>query len=100
MVADLKMKNFRIGGRGASVSDILTVASVHMHSRTAKKDTDAKKTVYDVFWNLLAQYILRYEVRIMGGDFGMSLFCVIPELRARSFQINLAAFYLSDAFPR
>ena len=75
------------------MSDILTVASVHMHSRTAKKDTNAKKEVYDGFWDLLAQYIVRFGVRLMGGDFYMSLFCVVPQLRARGFQINLAAFY-------
>ena len=39
MVADFKMKYFRIRGSGDNVSDILTVANVHMHSRTAKKET-------------------------------------------------------------
>ena len=93
MVADLKMRNFRIRGSGDSMSDILPVASVHMHSRTAKKDTNKGKKVYKTFWDLLARYILQYGVRIMAGDFNMSLFCVIPELRARGFQINLAAWY-------
>ena len=96
MVADFKMKNFRIrgsGGSGGSLSDILPVANVHMHSRTAKKETKAPKETTKRFWDLLAQYVLRYGVRIMAGDFNMSLFCVVAEMRARGFQINLAAWY-------
>ena len=93
LVADFKMRNFRTRGGGGEVSDILTVANVHMHSMTAKQETYDKKEVYDVFWDWLAQYIIHFGVRIMGGDFNMSLVCVIPQLRARGFQINLAAFY-------
>ena len=51
MVAELKMKNFRI--RGSGESDILPVASVHMHSRTAKKDTKDGVRVYKTVWDLL-----------------------------------------------
>ena len=87
------MRNFRISGSGDSISDILPVASVHMHACTAKKGTKAPKQVYKMFWDLLASYLLEYGVRLLAGDFNMSLLCVIAELRARGFQINLAAWY-------
>ena len=93
MVAELKMKNFRIRGSGGSVSDILPVANVHMHSRTAKKETKNGHEVTKGFWDLLAGYILQNGVRLMAGDFNMSFLCVIAEMRARGFQINLAAWY-------
>ena len=93
MVAELKMRNFRIRGSGASMTDILPVANVHMHSRTAKKETKNSHEVTKVFWDLLASYLLRYRVRVLAGDFNMSFLSVIVELRARGFQINLAAWY-------
>ena len=37
MVADVKMKFFRIRGSGDTTSDILTVANAHMAARTATK---------------------------------------------------------------
>ena len=49
MVADLKMKHFRLRGCGDVPSDILTVANVHMHSRTAKKNVQRGATVYKAF---------------------------------------------------
>ena len=93
MVADLKMKNFRIRGSGEILSDILTVANVHMHCRTAKKGTKDPQATTKRFWDLLASYLLRYGVRLMAGDFNMSFLCVVAEMRARGFQINLAAWY-------
>ena len=92
MVAELKMKNFRIRGSGGSVSDIFPVANVHMHSRTAKKETKNAAVVTKGFWDLLATYLLQYGVRLMAGDFNMSFLCVIAEMRARGFQINLAVW--------
>ena len=93
MVADFKMKNFRIRGSGEILSDILTVANVHMHCRTAKKETKDPQATTKRFWDLLASYLLRYGVRLMAGDFNMSFLCVVAEMRARGFQINLAAWY-------
>ena len=93
MVAEFKMKNFRISGAGHSKPDILPVANVHMHCRTAKKQTKAGADTYKRFWDLLANYVLQYGVRIMAGDFNMSFLCVVAEMRARGFQINLAAWY-------
>ena len=71
MVAELKMKNFRIRGGGDELSDILSVANVHMHCRTAKKETKDPKATAKRFWDLLAEYVLKYGVRLMAGDFNM-----------------------------
>ena len=75
------------------MTDIIPVANVHMHSRTAKKETNNAHGATQVFWGLLASYLLGYRVRVLAGDFNMSFFSVIAELRARGFQINLAAWY-------
>ena len=75
------------------MTDILPVANVHMHARTAKKETKNSHEVTKDFGELLASYILRYRVRVLAGDFNMSFLSVIAELRARGFQINLAAWY-------
>ena len=93
LVADLKMRNFRIRGSGDVLSDILTVANVHMHSRTAKKEVNRAAGAYKDFWDELATHLVRFGARILIGDFNMSFFCVIVELRARGFQINLAVWY-------
>ena len=53
------MKNFRICGSGDILSDILPVANVHMHSRTAKKETKNPQQTYKRFLDLLASYLLQ-----------------------------------------
>ena len=93
MVAELKMRNFRIRGSGDVLSDILTVANVHVHSRTAKKECNEGASAYKAFWDELAFHLVQYGARILIGDFNMAFFCVIVELRGRGFQINMAAWY-------
>ena len=56
-------------------------------------ETDDPQATQKRFWDTLAKYVLKYGVRFLAGDFNMSLFCVVPEMRARGFQINLAAWY-------
>ena len=63
-----------------------------MHCRTAKKETKDPKATQKRFWDTLAKYVLKYGVRFLAGDFNMSLFRVVPEMRARGFQITLAAW--------
>ena len=96
MVAELKMKNFRIRESGDSLSDILTVANVHMHSRTAKKQLHKSTEASKRFWDEVATLLVKYGARLLVGDFNMSFLCVIVELRARGFQINMAAWYPFD----
>ena len=54
-----------------------------------KRGAQAVKAFYD----RLAQYVIRFGARLMVGDWNMQLFAVIPEMRARGFEISLAAWY-------
>ena len=98
MVASAKMRFWRTRGSGEADSDDqdfgeLRVANVHLHPKTAKKGLQAGGDSYRRFWDLLARYLAELRPRILCGDFNMALFLVVPELRARGFQINLAAWY-------
>ena len=98
MVATLKMRYFKIRGSGEDgVRDFdpqeITVVNVHLHCMTAKGDVSGGSTSRKLFWDELAQHIVEFGARFLCGDFNMALFSVIPELRARGFQINLAAWY-------
>jgi len=45
------------------------------------------------FWDRLAETIKRFGVKILGGDFNMSLTNVIPELRSRGILCDCLAWY-------
>ena len=45
------------------------------------------------FWDWLAKKIETFNVQVLMGDFNMSLFMVIPELRSRGVKIELGAWY-------
>ena len=106
MVVQFHMRFWKLrgGGGGAQEGERegLVTMNVHMHHALAKKEVkDPGRQLLD-FWDELATYIVKYGVRVLGGDFNMALFCVVPELRARGVAINLAAWYpwkheLSDA---
>ena len=94
LIASLKMRHARTRGGGEDASlDEVRIANVHMHFRTAKRDIQAGGAAYKRFWDLLAKYMAEFRPNFLCGDFNMALFSVIPELRARGFQINLAAWY-------
>ena len=95
LIASLKMRYFRTRGGGdeAEGLDEITIANVHMHFRTAKRDLTGGAKAYKQFWDVLARYLAEFCPSFLCGDFNMALFCVVPELRARGFQINLAAWY-------
>ena len=73
--------------------DEITICNAHLHCRTAKKDLKEGASAFRRFWDTLAKYLVSYGPRYLCGDFNMALFAVVPELRARGFQINLAAWY-------
>ena len=98
MIASLKMRHLRIRGRGVDGDDAedldeIRIANAHLHFRTAKRQLRAGATAYKRFWDLLAKYMAEFRPSLLCGDFNMALFAVIPELRARGFQISLAAWY-------
>ena len=91
------MRFFRIrggGGDGNEAEDLdeLKIANVHMHFRTAKRELQGGGMAYKRFWDLLAIYMAEFRPAFLCGDFNMALFSVVPELRARGFHINLAAW--------
>ena len=92
------MRFWRTRGSGEADSDDqdfdeLRFANVHLNYKTAKKELHAGGESYKHFWDVLARYLAEFRPRILCGDFNMALFLVVPELRARGFQINLAAWY-------
>ena len=115
MVCALKMRHLRLRSQGASGSEVqgttppdaeqppdstvveegdwLAIMNVHMHYMTAKKEINNPPKSVKHIWDEIASNIVVYGVRVLAGDFNMALFNVIPELRARGFLINLAAWY-------
>ena len=92
-----KMRHFRIRGGGegeheAEDIDEVVIANVHFNNRTAKKDVKEGAAASKKFWDTLAIYLVEFGARFLCGDFNMALFCVVPELRARGFQIYMAAW--------
>ena len=67
------------------------VMVVHMHNDLANNVLGAQKLFS--FWGWLWDKIKTYRVQVLMGDFNMSLFRVIPELRNRGVTIDLGAWY-------
>ena len=66
------------------------VMVVHMHNEFANNKWRGKM---DTFWSGLLHNIRTFKVQALMGDFNMSLFRVIPELRSRGAQVDLGAWY-------
>ena len=62
---------------------------IHMHNHLANNKWPSKLTA---FWGWLHDKVTKYKVQVLMGDFNMSLFKVIPELRSRGVQIDLGAW--------
>ena len=71
------------------------VMVVHMHNELANNVHGQQKL--EQFWDLLSEHIRIYEVKVLMGDFNMSLFRVIPELRSRGAVFDLGAWYLWES---
>ena len=89
LVVSCKMRFFRFHGGG----DELVLMNVHVHRMTAKKEISEGSRAFKALWDDLVRYIVCYGVRVLAGDFNMSLMQVLPELRARGLQAHLAAWY-------
>ena len=60
----------------------ITVCVVHLHHRTAKRESGGGfRESWDKFWPFLADLLRNYNVSILCGDFNMSLLCLVPQLR-------------------
>ena len=80
-------------GPDAASQRSLTMMSIHMHHATCKKNVAGGATSLALLWDEVVESIMKYEVRVLGGDFNMALWLVAPELRARGLNVNLAAWY-------
>ena len=62
-----------------------------MHNELANLVHGHKKL--DECWDWFSEKIQQSKVQVLVGDFNMSLFRVIPELRSRGALIELGAWY-------
>ena len=68
----------------------ITIKCIHMHNVLANGIWKSKLVE---FWDWCYCLIAKHEVNVLLGDFNMSLFRVIPELRQRNVVIDLAAWH-------
>ena len=63
-----------------------------MHFQVANNNKGFK-TKHKEFWPLLAKEMKYHEVQVLMGDFNMSLFKVVPELRSHGIQATLISWF-------
>ena len=88
------------------IGTAVAVMVVHMHNQFANlnvhgraKDSSPKIDTVLAFFDILRAWILKYDVRIMMGDFNMALLLVIPALRRGGLCIDLASWFPWKASP-
>ena len=85
LIAKIDM-DYNVGFLGTSHN----VMVVHLHNLLANNKWPNKLAE---FWGWLKCKIELWNVKVLMGDFNMSLFKVIPELRSRGVTVDLAAWY-------
>ena len=70
----------------------IRVAVCHLHHQVANKSKGFRRQ-NDAFWPWLANKLKEHNIQVLMGDFNMSLFKVVPELRSRGVPAQLAAWY-------
>ena len=86
----------QVPAEGGQHTNIITAVNVHLHCETARKattGTGGRAAALKNFWNELALCAVKHKPMILAGDFNMSLFMVVPELRARGIQVTTASWY-------
>ena len=76
----------------AFLGDRVKVLCVHFHRMPAKKEkgfTDA----YKKFWPYLKEVLTQEKTQVLFGDFNMSLWRVVPELRLLGVKVTLVAWF-------
>ena len=68
----------------------VVVRNCQFHYLTAKRYSGSSES-HNVFWDELASTIVEHEVRVLGGDFNMSVWVVARNLRAKGLQVTFAA---------
>ena len=67
------------------------VMATHLHCNTAAERTNKSRLA--AYWIRVAALIKIHKVDFLMGDFNMSLFKVVPELRKEKIRIECAAWY-------
>ena len=67
------------------------VLVMHLNNHFANEHLGKQKLAR--YWDWLAETIKDFSVKVIMGDFNMSFFRVVPELRSRGVQVDLAAWY-------
>ena len=87
LVGKITMKN-QVGYMGRE----LRVAVCHLHFQVGNKNKGFRRN-NDHFWKFVRDELVKHNVQVLMGDFNMSLFKVVPELRSCGVRISLAAWY-------
>ena len=87
MVSKITLRN-HVGFWGSEMN----VMVVHLHCQTANKAVGFRKT-HQEFWDYLHKKVKEFSVDILMGDFNMSLFKVITEIRSRGTDVDLVAWF-------
>ena len=72
----------------AHICKTLVVMCVHGHCKTMKREKPQK---LDAFWDKFADIIIKFGVKILTGDFNMSLTQVPIELKNRNVFVTCVA---------
>ena len=87
LIAEVELK-LSVGFFGTQ----LRVANTHFHHEAANKKLGFRNA-HAEYWPLLAGKLQEHRVDVLMGDFNMSLFRVVPELRRLGVSIDLLAWY-------
>ena len=87
LIVKIMLKN-HVGHMGNEVR----VAVCHLHHKPGNKNRGFCRK-HDAFWKYLADKCRRYGVHVLIGDFNMSLFKVVPELRSRGVHAQLCSWF-------
>ena len=76
--------NTNVGSMGKTHN----VMAIHVHNHLANNKWPSKLTT---FWPWLLDICLKYDVKVLMGDFNMPLIEVIPQLRGRGAEVEIGA---------
>ena len=74
-------------------ADVLVLCSVHMRRMTGNSAVQRPATELQELRGDIAKMIMFFDVRVLCGDWNMSLLLLIPHLPARGIPVNIAAWY-------
>ena len=87
LIGQINLKN-NVGFMGKEIR----VAVCHLHIMVANKDAGFRRQ-NDQYWPFLAAQINKFNVQVLMGDFNVSLFKVVPELRSRGIPAQMASWF-------